>query len=240
MTDAFRRRISLRVSAGEARGALVDDFHHVRVGLASADGVVSAVRADAIRIPWTTCPLAANELQRLAGLPVGVVAAGFDEANDRFLHCTHMLDLAVLAARALRDQSARTDFDMIVDRPCYAHTHARLECSDGFKLGWAVNEDQIEAPLAYAGVSLRAGFRGWARAHLDSEQYEAALTLRRALMVSRGRRYDLDAIERPMRDDGRCFSFQPQIAAHARRVIAATQTSAEFGRKDEDWLTFKT
>lgn len=233
--DAFRRHIWLCVQAGQARGVLVDDFHHVRIGLSASAGLVADVQAQALRLPWTTCVRAGGELQKLVGMNLDAVS-GAD--LDRFWQCTHMLDLAALGARALAEGRGKR-FDIVVDDPRAARASARIGRDDDQIFSWMVDEDRVESPEAFAGISLRAGFREWVEQRFPADVAEAALVLRRSIMVARGRRYNLDSIERPLHADGRCFSFQPSIAASAQRVVGSSRTDAALGGDDEAWLNFE-
>src|SRR6185369_6996219 len=86
---------------GVVEAAVEDDFHHFRVALHHGGGVVCKIDAGAVeRWPWTTCPAAADHLaQRLTGARLDALAA----VDRPQAHCTHMHELALLAASHAED-----------------------------------------------------------------------------------------------------------------------------------------
>jgi hypothetical protein len=100
----FRRRIGIHstrdATRGEVRAALEDDFHHFRVRLVHADGKVQLVDGQAVRHPYTTCPLAANQLSRLVDAPMNGLAHAVMRVTNPIEQCTHLMELAGLAIAA--------------------------------------------------------------------------------------------------------------------------------------------
>jgi hypothetical protein len=126
---AYRRRIELvTVSPSVVRGELVDDFHHFRVSIAHADGMVTAVDGDSPRHPWSTCPDALGPLRSLVGAPVTADATAHGAHADARTTCTHWFDLAGLAiAQAGAGRDRRTYEVTVPDRDAEGRTAARVE-----------------------------------------------------------------------------------------------------------------
>src|SRR3546814_17023363 len=59
--------------------------------------IVTAIAGQGIRLPTTACPGAIAQLQSLVGLPIGTPRRDFYTGGIARRHCTHLLDLAVMA-----------------------------------------------------------------------------------------------------------------------------------------------
>jgi hypothetical protein len=92
---------------------MADFPHHFRVVLEHRDGVVTDAVAHGLRVPWTTCPLAAAGVGLLAGRRLDEAATPGRWAPDRSRQCVHVLDLAVVAAAHARDTTP-TDLEIVV------------------------------------------------------------------------------------------------------------------------------
>ena len=223
----FRRRIRLQTrldapGGPQVRAALEDDFHHFRLALqADAEGRVRVVQASAPRHPYSLCPAAVGELQQLCGLPLPSRAQGLVAQAEARQHCTHLLDLAGLAAAALHQRLENRQYDMQVPTRVAGFTEARLWCDSQPVLHWAVQDDTITGPAHYAGVGLRQGLARWAAEHLGSDEAEAALALRRCVLISLGRGKPLDEQVHAV-PTGLCFAQQPQRAVLALRQRGST------------------
>ncbi|MBY0240210.1 MAG: DUF2889 domain-containing protein [Burkholderiaceae bacterium] len=223
---SFRRTIQIttRLTApgdGSARAALEDDFHHFRVELAFSGGVVTHAQGSGLRIPYTGCASAGAVLAGLAGMRLDRVANSVTRATDASLQCTHQLDLAGLALAAAARGIAQRRYDIAVPRRIGKHTSGRIDRDGVTVLDWHIDGETIVAPPEHAGISLRDGFARWALTTLQEDVAEAALILRRCLMISRGRERDLDLLPHA-ESSGRCFAQQPARAATALRVVGST------------------
>ncbi|WP_312551497.1 DUF2889 domain-containing protein [Massilia sp.] len=241
--QCFRRRIELAgrhgAQGGQVRAALEDDFHHFRVVVDYRDGLVTAVRGEAPRHPFTACPGAAPELDRLAGMRLDRVANSVTLHTDSTQQCTHMFDLAGLAiAAASRGDSVRR-YDIEIPRHVGGRTRARLMRDGVLVLDWEVEGSVILGPAPYAGVDMRQGMARWALTTLPVEEAEAALVLRRCALISLGRLKDIDK-EPHAHLTGRCYAQQPQRAPQAIRIVGSTWDFTEKPeaqcRDDQAWL----
>lgn len=242
----FRRRILIASHAsggrGVARAVLEDDFHHFRVEVGHEDGVVGQVGGTALRNPYTTCPGASGQLSSLKNMPLNSVANSVVRATDASVQCTHMLDLAGLAIAAAKRGIQRRHYEIEVPRRVGARTSGKLARDGIGVLHWEIDSTVISTPARYAGVNLHEGMARWALTTLDEDEAEAALVLRRCMMISRGREYDLDIVK-TARASGNCYAQQPDRASEGLRVIGST---LDFSRQpdllcadDQHWIDFK-
>ena len=246
MTSMFRRRVEIVSTAQDAtrevRATLEDDFHHFRVWLRHCDGIVSEIGGEAVRYPYSACPLATEQLQQLVGMPLSQIAHSVTRQTDAQHQCTHLLDLAGLAiANAARGTTQRR-YDIQVPDRIDERTNPLLQRDGTTLLSWDVHGSTIEEPPPYCGVNLREGMARWALNHLSEEEAEAALLLRRCTMISLGRMNNLDA-QIHASSTGRCYSQQPARATQALRIKGSTwdfsATAAALCMDDQNWLAGK-
>lgn len=241
----FRRRIIIRsqisTSQTRVRAVLEDDFHHFRVELVSTDGVVSAISATAPRRPYSLCGNAVGQLDLLLGMTLSPIAHEVTRVTDPSEQCTHLFELTGLAIAAAARGTARRQYDVEVPGRVNQRTQARLSRDGVPLLEWDVLGTVIQAPAPYAGMDLYQGMARWALSTLAPEEAEAALVLRRATGISRGRGMNLDA-QIHAHPNGHCFSQQPQRATQALRIIGSTLdfagTPEHLCLDDQDWLAF--
>src|SRR6266404_5475290 len=91
----FRRRFIVTPASDRVSSEVEDDYHCMGVIIHNDAKVATKVAAVMQRAPWTPCPEAVAMLeQTFTGVPLDKFAArGEKQAN-----CTHLHDLAVLAA----------------------------------------------------------------------------------------------------------------------------------------------
>jgi hypothetical protein len=207
----FHRRIVLQPGEGWIGGALEDDMHRFHIRIDHADGRINAVSARAVRHPWSACPGATDFIAReLTGELLADVAK-----RDPFQHCTHLFDLAILAAAHASD-TAPTRFDMRVADRVEGRTTATLDRDGDEKLRWQIDGTAI----ALSGRDLRQ-LSKW-KQELPPREAEWATLLRRAIYVSGARQYlppphNPTASESPERM-GVCFNYQLPQAKTSRRT----------------------
>ena len=209
--SGLRRRILLQPEHDAVRGEVEDDFHHFVVTLHHDRERITHVSTAAPRHPWTSCPAAGDLLAaRLRGVPLGE-AAGFDSP---YAHCTHMLDLALLAAAHARDHVPLL-YSMFVADHASAPRSAQLWRGESIVLDWMLDGDQVAAGPGN-GNNLRR-LREWLP-ELAPRLREPATVLRRAIFISSGRRFDYEDIDNASaltRQVGACFTFQPERSGTA-------------------------
>ncbi|MES2264343.1 MAG: hypothetical protein V4724_38025 [Pseudomonadota bacterium] len=240
---SFRRRIEIVTrqtgGSGTARAVLEDDFHHFRVELAYQDGVVTYAQGFGLRIPYTGCAAAGAALSSLVGMPLDAIANSVTRATDASQQCTHQLDLAGLAIAAAARGIAARRYDIEVPRRTDKGTSGRISRDGILVLDWQIEGEVIVAPPEHAGVNLREGLARWALTTLPQDVAEAALILRRCLMISRGRERNLDLVIHA-EPSGRCYAQQPVRAQQALRVVGSTldfsERAGELCAEDRDFL----
>lgn len=206
----FRRRILIEPAAGRVTAALEDDYHRMSVAVAHDCGIATAVTAATERVPWTTCPGAESQLTcSFAGLPL----AGFGTVGERDRNCTHLHDLAQLAAAHAND-AAPTTIDILVSDPIDGGRTAELRRNGVVAMCWQLDGARIAAPAVIAGRTLRE-LGDWI-AGLDAAEKEAARMLRWGMMLAHGRHIVVEKDTERL-PQGRCFSFQPDQFAVAQR-----------------------
>lgn len=219
----YRRRVIVRLEGAHAGGELEDDFHHFRVELDHDGSAVTAVDGSGVRAPWTMCLTAGEPIQALVGtlLRTGPLALA---ALDARKNCTHMFDLAgLIVTHTARGIDGDRIYDMAVDdpHPETAERHAQLWRDGELLLDWHLRDRTVLGPSDWIDAPLWTRFIPWAAEHLDAEIGEAAVALRRACDIARGREADLDKMDSaaPLIDvmNEICHSFQPQNAPLAIR-----------------------
>ncbi len=208
----FRRRFRITPSAGQVCTAVEDDYHCMRVTLYH-DGVrTTDIEAVMERAPWTTCPGAQQKLvETFAGKPL----SSFASNDDKTANCTHLYDLAQLAAVHALDSEA-SEYDILVTDPVDGQRRAEIRLQGTPLLQWTEAGFHIVEPEAIAGTRLdKLGH--WINT-LTPELQEAARMLRWGNMIANGRSIPLQQQSDATRMPPNCFTFQPERAIEAKRV----------------------
>lgn len=215
---ATRRQILLVNAPGRVDAALADPFHEMRCELEHDGTRVTDIRGETIRIPNSSCPGAVRVLRELIGLPLHSDGEAFFGDGRAKRHCTHLLDLAVLAiAQAARPERERR-YEAVAPDELDAPVTIEVRRNGAPVHTWEARDGCITAPAALAGRPLRAGFAAWAPQHFGADDLEAATVLARTYMIAIGRRYLTDALEgRPISLNrvlaGACYSYAPERIA---------------------------
>lgn len=211
----FRRRFRITPAPGVVSSEVEDDFHCMSVTVRHRDGVTTAVEPVLSRAPWTTCPGAVDRLkQTFSGVPLATYA----ERGEKRENCTHLHDLATLAAAHAFD-SEQIVYDILVSDPVAGLRNAEIRRNGRTVLRWTLAEGRIVDPPELVGVTLDQ-LSHWI-ASLDPQQQEAARLLRWGTMIANGRTIPLerqsDAARMPT---GNCYTFQAERKVHAQRIVA--------------------
>lgn len=237
---AFNRVLRLVPGDGECRAILQDDFHHFRVIVGHAGGCVTAIGAETKRGPYSLCPAAGQALTALAGRPLTMRAGEVLRGIDSTMQCTHQLDLAAFAIAAAARGRAR-EYRVTVPDSVDGKTLATVMCDGAEVMAWTVRDYAVVDPQPFTGRSLGEGFSSWVAHTLEEDCAEAALVLRRAIFVSRGRAM-LDELNRQVhaRPTGNCWVQQPGRAELASRdstgVRDRSATGVPLDADDAAWL----
>lgn len=209
----FRRRFIVTPSQDRVCGAVKDDFHCMSVTIHHSEGIATAIEPVVERAPWTTCPGAAAQLVRTF---TGVALGTFAVRGEKTANCTHLHDLALLAAAHAYDAAPLT-YDILVCDPEDGRRRAELRRDGKTVLSWVHTDGVIVEPEKLAGVTFDK-LRPWIES-LDSAGQEAARLLRWGTMVANGRTIPMEFQSDASRlARGSCYTFQPDIAKAARRV----------------------
>lgn len=240
----FRRCIRLQAALQHdgvlhVRAVVEDDFHHFRVALCAADGHITAISTHALRHPYSLCPQAGQEVLQLLGAALHPQAHAMARLVQPSHQCTHVLDLAGLAAaQAVRGPGQRR-YDISVPQRQDGRTCATLARDGQPLLAWDLDHLDITGPAPYAGMNLRVGLARWALAHLSEADAEAALVLRRAAAISLGKGAPLDE-QAHASVTGRCWVQQAERAEQALRQVGSTWDFTgrveALCRDDDAWL----
>jgi hypothetical protein len=228
----FRRRFRITPEPGRVCAEVEDDFHCMSVVVHHADGRAVRVEPDMRRAPWTTCPGAVAQLQQtFTGLPL----AEFAVRGGKKANCTHLFDLARLAAAHAGDGTPVV-FDILVSDPVDGRRQAELRRNGQPILAWVESGMTLVEPAELAGEALW-DMRAWIAA-LDPELREAARLLRWGNMIANGRSIPLAEQSDATRMPPNCYTFQPARAVQARRVGEIRDFSAGSVRPLDDCRPF--
>jgi hypothetical protein len=218
MSPGYRRAIQIVAEPGRAVVEIEDDFHHFVVSVEHDGQAVTAASGQAVRYPWSSCPLAGDALSALVGLPLSTDPIAIYRFSDPLQQCTHMFEMAGLAVtQAARGLGSRR-YDALVVDPEDGAQLAELRCDGAPLLTWRLQDGVIVEPAAYAGRQ-PGDFRTRNLGALPHETAEAILVLRRAVWLAAARAMDVDRFPTAaaMGRTGVCFTFQPHRAAGALR-----------------------
>jgi len=208
----FWRRFRVTPAPGRVLAEVEDDFHCMAVSVEHDGVLASRVIAELRRAPWTTCPGAEAQLQRTFE---GQVLDAFQRIGEKKQNCTHLYDLAMLAAAHAAEERA-LEYDIFVSDAIDGKRNAEI-CRNGVPvLTWVEAGFRLLGPPVVAGRGLLE-LNDWI-ASLDPEQAEAAKLLRWANMIANGRSIPLDQQSDARKMPANCYTFQPQRAAVAQRV----------------------
>ena len=208
----YRRRIRIEPGEGSIRAAVEDDFHHMVVVLRHDGVTAKGVEPESPRAPWTTCPAAAEQLKAtFSGAPL----ADFPARGEKRANCTHLYDMAMLAAAHAHDD-APTTYDILVSDEIDGRRMTEIR-RDGVKLlGFSYAGHDIIAPPEIAGTRLDK-LRPWIES-LTPELQEAARLLQWGSMVAHGRSLPMDQQSDATKLPPNCYTFQPERSGRAVRT----------------------
>lgn len=208
----FRRRFRITPGDGSVCCQVEDDYHCMSV-VVRHDGVsATAIGSQMHRAPWTTCPGAVEQLQKTF---TGVALDAFPARGEKTANCTHLYDLALLAAGHAKDRQPLV-YDILVSDAVDGIRRSELR-RDGEKLlAWSEAGSRLLEPEELAGTTLYE-LQPWIRS-LAPPLQEAARLLRWGNILANGRSIPLERQSDATRMPPGCYTFQPERAPRARRV----------------------
>ncbi|MBP6725484.1 MAG: DUF2889 domain-containing protein [Halioglobus sp.] len=208
----FRRRFKVTPAPGVVSAEVEDDFHCMSVTL-NHDGITAtSVKAQLQRAPWSTCPGAVASCESTF---TGLALKAFPARGDKTSNCTHLYDLALLAAAHALDDAVLV-YDIFVSDPVAEVRQAAIFRNGERVLTWSDRKFRILEPAELAGLQL-LDMRAWIDA-LDPPRQEAARLLRWGSVIAHGRTIPLVEQSDARRMPPNCYSFQPERAAVAKRI----------------------
>ncbi|MFT4046415.1 MAG: DUF2889 domain-containing protein [Solimonas sp.] len=224
----FRRRFRVTPGAASVCTEVEDDYHCMRVTVHHDGATATRIDAELIRAPWTTCPEAPA---RLVQTFTGVALAAFPARGEKQQNCTHLYDLAVLAAAHAADARPLV-YDILVADPLDGLRRAEIRRDGERVLAWSERGMRMAEPDEIAGLNLM-GLRDWI-ATLEAPQREAARLLQWGNIIANGRQIPIEKQSDATRMPANCYTFQPERKGFARRVGAIRDFSNGGGAQPLD------
>lgn len=209
----YRRHLRVEPGEGRVRALLEDDLHCMKVMLRHDAGVVVAVEAETLRAPWDTCPGARDRLvETFLGQPLAEVTA----RRDKKANCTHLHDLAVLAAAHAFD-AVPTLFEIFASDPVAGERILEIRRNGQMVHRWHERDGLLVSPDLVAGQTLLS-LRERIAAIAEPPAREAARLLQWGGLVAHGRTMPAEQQSRATDMPASCYTFQPARAAIAKRI----------------------
>jgi hypothetical protein len=214
--SGFRRRLIVTPGSDRVVSELEDDFHCMGVTVCHDGTFATSVKPVMARAPWSTCPGAMAVLEQTF---IGLALDKFASRGNKRANCTHLHDLALLAAAHALDREPLV-YDILVSDVVEGSRRAELRRNGIAVLSWTVKEGWFVEPVELVGIELN-NMRNW----IDSqgrEQQEAARLLRWGTMIADGRSLAADwtPAGSGLALNGSCYSFQAIRIDEAHRVGA--------------------
>lgn len=207
----YRRRIYVEPGQGSVTAMLEDDMHCMAVTLRHDGETVLAVEPVMERAPWTTCPGAPAKLvETFAGQRLVDVTA----RRDKKQNCTHLHDLAVLAAAHARDGQPLT-YDILVSDPQEGQRILEIRRNGSTLWHWIERNGILAEPPEIAGQTLLS-LREWIST-LNGAPQEAARLLQWGGLVAHGRTLSAEQQSNASELPPNCYTLQPERAGDAVR-----------------------
>ncbi|MGL5839314.1 MAG: DUF2889 domain-containing protein [Sphingorhabdus sp.] len=228
----FCRAVRLRSEPGCTLIELEDNFHKMQLSLIHDGQIITSVTAEMHRVPWLTCNEAPELLQQLEASELNALAQGLPRAQ-RYLHCTHLLDLAMLAAAQGADPViAQRLYQVNIDVPQpYVFRHVAMTRDGETQLDWRISENaKIESDDAFNGLGQK-DLLAAAKA-LPGWKGREILIVRRAMHVGYGLGLPLDdyKMASEIGVSPTCHTYNP---ANVTRALRSENSLRDFNGKTD-------
>jgi hypothetical protein len=215
----FRRRFRVTPARDRVTSEVEDDYHCMSVTLRHDGVTITAVEPLMQRVPWTTCP---GAVAQLVATFTGVRLDSCATRGEKTANCTHLHDLALLAAAHAHDVAPLV-YDILVSDPVDGRSRCELRRDGARVLAWTCSAFTIVEPATLAGTRFDS-LRSWIDS-LDAQGAEAARLLRWGSILAHGRTRATD------RDPGRlpvgnCYTFQRERLPQVQRIVDVHDFSA--------------
>jgi Protein of unknown function (DUF2889) len=209
----YRRRIVVEPQQGRCTAALEDDYHAMAVTLWHDGTTITGLTSDMARVPWSSCPGAADVIARTF---VGVELEAVIARGEKRLNCTHLYDLTLLAAAHALDPQATT-YDIAASDPVEGEVRAEIRRNGKSVLAFVHRADVLTEPATAAGRTL-FDLRDWISALPDTADRQAARLLQWATIIAHGRLMTLEQHADISRTPASCYTFQEERRHDAVRL----------------------
>ncbi|MEO6248247.1 MAG: DUF2889 domain-containing protein [Sphingomicrobium sp.] len=205
--------------AREVSAWVEDDYHHMGVTLHHDGTTIARVEAEMLRAPWSTCPGAVEQLRSTF---TGAALEAATSRGEKTLNCTHLHDMALLAAAHARD-AAPTMFRIVVTDAVDGVRTAELS-RDGTPMLRIVERNGVVTQPVEADGKTLFELGEWI-ASLDKDKRESARLLRWSAIIAHGRAIPMAEQSDARRMPPTCFTFQEGRKESAKRVGAVLDFS---------------
>jgi len=216
MGPAFHRHVLITPAARAVSAWVEDDYHHMGVTLRHDGATITCVESEMVRAPWSTCPGAVTQLSTtFVGVSIEAAAA----RGEKTLNCTHLYDMALIAAAHAHD-AVPTHYAMTVSDAADGVRVAEITRDGVSVLRFVERAGVLAEPYGAAGKSL-SQLGEWI-ASRDEAGREAARLLRWGAIIAHGRAIPLERQSDATRMPANCFTFQEgrkQRAVRMGRII---------------------
>ena len=227
-SSIYRRRIRLMAESGSASAELEDDFHHFVARIEHDGERVTRVTGEAVRFPWTTCPGAVLPLAVLEGTVLTRDLQRLSAEVDLKSQSTHLFDAATLAIALVASGRSHCVYDAEVPEPRDGVMSVRLSRDGKSLLEWRLKSFTVQTAGPLEGCLLvGSAFSEAVQSLADPGAIEPVLVLRRAVLISMARTFDMDQVSNPRAFaeaiGARCHTFSEEHASHAKRIVGANR-----------------
>lgn len=241
-TGIYRRRIRLEQGEGCVHGALEDTNHGFTATVYHDGERVTAVEANAMRVPYTSCPGALEPIKGFVGVDIHT---GLRELNFHMppsSNCTHLLDLTVMTIRHAASPNPVRQWDIAITDMTAESDSVCTVLRDGEEIfRWRARDLQLTDPPELAGKPFYLGFGKWASKYFAAEELEAAFILQKGYFVSLARLFDMEqmagepALASKGGMGGACYTYSSPAIEHGMRTSSSVR---DFSRCEEKLLKF--
>ncbi len=239
----YRRRIRLEQGDGCVHGALEDTNHGFRVTVHHNGSTVTAIDAQPLRIPYTSCPGAIEPIKGFVGTSIHASLRDLNFHMPPSSNCTHLLDLTVMSIRHAANATPVRQWDIAVtdltdtqDAICTVHRDGKpIFC-------WQARDLKLTHPPEFKGNAFYLGFGKWATQVFSGDELEAAFILQKGYFVSLARIFDVDklagepALASKASMGGACYTYSSPAIEHGVRSSGSIR---DFSDCEEKLLLFQ-
>jgi hypothetical protein len=187
----FVRALAISSHGNTVNFAMEDLAHAFKISFSHDSHKITAIEAEWVRHPVSSCIGAEQQLQTLVGCPLSkniLAAAQYQSAN---IHCSHMFNMLSIAIVHAAHGRADRRYDIIISELNNDAVHARIDINGNTVSAPIFNaQNEIISPIEYQGVSLSKGFTRWSMETLHDEKIEYAYLIQRTLQVAVAQRVE--------------------------------------------------